>query len=346
MLLGVLPTLLLVTWLVGEWRSSQIAPDLHYGLYRQAKGLLGSGVPFDPPGTLITGQNRVFTVLTTLLAAPLTALPVGVADVVMTVLLIAAAAATPYVLGVRDPRVYGVLFLWAPVLSGIQTGNLTLLLALIAALAWRYRSRRLLLGLLVGLAVAAKVFMWPLAIWLIATRRFAAALVAAGVGMASILLILPFGNPLDYFRIAHANAEVMGRHAYSLYVLLGADGAARAAWLAVAALVLLAAFFSDDRSSFTFAIAACILFSPVVWIHYFALLLVPLAIARPRFGVLWLVPIAYWFVPFGTPAHWQIVVGLSVMCIVVCAVVQPPTTQRTIPARSYVGQPGLKSRAQ
>src|SRR5439155_19218795 len=107
-------------------------------------------------------------------------LPVGVADMLMIVLLIAAAAATAYVLNVRDWRVYGALFLWPPVLSGIQTGNLTLLLGLVAALAWRYRDRRFLPGLLVGFAVAAKVFMWPLMVWLVASRRFGAALAAAG----------------------------------------------------------------------------------------------------------------------------------------------------------------------
>ncbi len=327
-LLGAFPVALLVGFLVHEMGRGQIAPDLHYGLYRQAKGLLDSGVAFDPVGTTMNGQNRVYTVLTALIAAPITLLPVGVAEGLMTLLLIAAAVATPYVLGVRDPRVYGALFLWPSVLSGVQTGNLTLLLGLVAALAWRYREHPLLPGLLVGLAAAAKVFMWPLAVWLLATRRLPAAVAAAGVGFASILLIVPFGSPLGYFRVARSNAEAMGSQAYSVYVLLGADGTARLAWIAVGSLALLAVFLplgrssgAVDASSFTLAIAACILCSPIVWLHYFALLIVPLAIARPRFGALWLAPLVYWVVPFGSPTGSQIAVALGAMSVVVAALV-------------------------
>jgi hypothetical protein len=332
LLLGLLPALVLILTLEQEVRDHQIAPDLHYGLYRQAKGLLDSGVGFDPVSTVIDGQNRIYTVLTALVATPLTLVPVGVADVLMTVLLIASAVAIPYLVGVRDPRVYGAAFLWPSLLSGVQTGNLTLLLGLVAALAWRYRSRRFLPGLLVGLAVAAKVFMWPLAIWLIATKRFSAAIAAASVGVASILLMLPFGNPLDYFRVARSNAEVFGKQAYSVYVLLGCSGIARIAWLVLAAFALLAIFLPTDRStlvgdrsSFTLAITACILCSPIVWIHYFALLLVPLAITRPRFGPLWLAPLIYWLVPFGDPSRWQIVVVLADMGVVAAVLVARPS---------------------
>jgi hypothetical protein len=328
LLLGVLPALVLAVVLIDEVRRHDIAPDLHYGLYRQAKGLVDSGVPFDPIGTLMQGQNRVYTVLTTLLATPLTLVPVGVADVLVTLLLIAAVLVTPAVVGVRDPRIYGVLLLWPPVISGIQSGNVTLFVGLLTACAWRCRKRQLAPGLLVGLTASAKVFMWPLALWLIATKRYRAAAAAATVGAASILLILPFGNPIDYFRIARSNAEAMGQQAYSIYVLFGADTTARVAWLVVAAAALIAIFLPALRSwsavdlpSFALAIVACILCSPIVWVHYFALLLVPLAIARPRFGPLWLVPLVYWLVPFGDPAPWQIVVSLGTMCFVTAVLV-------------------------
>jgi Glycosyltransferase family 87 len=327
-LLGVLPVLVMAVVLVDEVRRHDIAPDLHYGLYRQAKGLVDSGVPFDPIGTLMQGQNRVYTVLTTLVATPLTLVPVGVADVVVTLLLIAAVLVTPAVVGVRDLRVYGALLLWPPVISGIQSGNVTLFVGLLTACAWRYRKRRFAPGLIVGLTAAAKVFMWPLALWLVATKRYGAALAAAAVGAASVLLILPFGNPIDYFRIARSNAEAMGQQAYSVYVLFGADSAARAAWVAVAAAAVIAIFLptlrsrsAADLSSFALAIVACILCSPIVWVHYFALLVVPLAIARPRFGPLWLVPLLYWLVPFGNPAPWQIVVSLGTMCFLAAVLV-------------------------
>ena len=34
-----------------------------------------------------------------------------------------------------------------------------------------------------------------------------------------------------------------------------------------------------------------------MWLHYLVLLLVPLAIARPRFSAIWLVPLLLWLTP-------------------------------------------------
>lgn len=34
-----------------------------------------------------------------------------------------------------------------------------------------------------------------------------------------------------------------------------------------------------------------------MWLHFFALLVIPLAIARPRFDGAWLLPLALWLVP-------------------------------------------------
>jgi hypothetical protein len=53
----------------------------------------------------------------------------------------------------------------------------------------------------------------------------------------------------------------------------------------------------DDRRAFTCAIAAALVLTPVVWMHYLALLAVPLALARPRFSAVWLLPIVLWVCP-------------------------------------------------
>ena len=37
-------------------------------------------------------------------------------------------------------------------------------------------------------------------------------------------------------------------------------------------------------------LAAALVASPIVWSHYLVFLLVPIALARPRFDALWLVP--------------------------------------------------------
>ena len=47
-----------------------------------------------------------------------------------------------------------------------------------------------------------------------------------------------------------------------------------------------------DRRSFTYALAAGFVLTPILWLHYLVLLVVPIALARPRLSGLWLVPLA------------------------------------------------------
>ena len=75
-------------------------------------------------------------------AVPLTALPPEAADWVATAFVLAALVGALWTLGVRDWRVYGVTLLWPPVIDAYQTANVTLPLALLVALIWRYRDRR------------------------------------------------------------------------------------------------------------------------------------------------------------------------------------------------------------
>ena len=55
-----------------------------------------------------------------------------------------------------------------------------------------------------------------------------------------------------------------------------------------------------DVATLTLCLAAALAASPIVWVHYFLLLLVPLALARPRLSPLWFVPLAYY--PLGEAA--------------------------------------------
>ena len=42
---------------------------------------------------------------------------------------------------------------------------------------------------------------------------------------------------------------------------------------------------------------ATLALSPIVWLHYLVVLLVPMAISRPRFTTLWLLPVLLWISP-------------------------------------------------
>ena len=205
-LFGLIPVAFLLGALLVYWDIDEFAFDFHYGLYPQAHRLLSDGVPFDSPDAAITGHNAIYTTFTAAVATPITLLPPLVADVVFTALLVAAGAACLWVLGVRDWRVYGVVAMWAPVISAVQTANVTLILALLMALAWKYRDRRFLPGVFVGLAIAVKLFPWPLIVWLAASRRYAASAAALGVTVLSLLLIVPFGSIARLLQ-AHAPAR-------------------------------------------------------------------------------------------------------------------------------------------
>ena len=84
--------------------------------------------------------------------------------------------------------------------------------------------------------------------------------------------------------------ETFGPDTYSLYDLASPG---TVAWAAAAVVVLgLIVFFGavrgDDQASFTLGVVACLLLSPIVWLHYFSLLIVPLGdratAARPSRG--------------------------------------------------------------
>jgi hypothetical protein len=90
--------------------------------------------------------------------------------------------------------------------------------------------------------------------------------------------------------------------------------------------------------SFTLAIAAALTISPIVWLDYFALAAVPLAIARPRLSWVWFLPLATWGLRgaglnIGDP--WDIARLLIVFAIVLgVAFRDEPDRPRVTDARS------------
>ena len=75
--------------------------------------------PTPPTGTHPSSPSRL---------VPLTLLPGP--NIVFAAILIGSLPASLWFLGVRDWRCYGVVFLWPPVMSAVQTENVTLLLLL------------------------------------------------------------------------------------------------------------------------------------------------------------------------------------------------------------------------
>jgi hypothetical protein len=280
-------------------RSGPIALDFHHELYPEAKEILAGRNPFPPEGRDLTrGENYVWPPLAALLVSPLTVLPPTVADVVIGLLGLACIGTALFVVGVRDWRVYGATALWPQVVGEIRISHLTPVLCLLAAFVWRYRDSTIRPGLALGLAGALKFFLWPLGIWLLALRNAQAALLAASAAAASLLLLLPFTAVDEFARLMVDLGRAFDQDGYSPYALLlrlgAADALARLVAILFGALLL---GLTWRRRSFALAIAASLALAPIVWLDYFALAAIPLAVARPRLSPVWFLPLTTWALP-------------------------------------------------
>jgi hypothetical protein len=278
--------------------------DFENAFYPSAEAILEGRSPYTSPDDpqLAAGTEYVYPPLTALTSVPFLAVSVEVAGVIVMALLVAAVVGILYLLGVRDWRCYGLAFLWPPVISAIQTGNVTIPLALGAALAWRFRNDARAAGASLGLTLAAKLFLWPLVLWLAVTRRIAAAAIALVVGVVVLLgswAVIGFAGLRDYPDLLRRVQELEEAQGYTVFALAIDVGAsqeiARALWIALAASLLagVVAFGRrrDEKRAFVFALAAALACSPIVWLHYFALLLVTVAVCEPRLGAAWFVPL-------------------------------------------------------
>jgi alpha-1,2-mannosyltransferase len=289
------------------------------------RDVLAGRSPYPPleAAALASEHAFVYPAPAALAMVPWALLPYPVAETRFALGLLAAVAATLAVLGIRDWRCYGAAFLWVPVLNASLVGAVGPLLALGVALAWRYRGSVVKTAALVAAVVVAKVFLWPLVVWLVATRRFRAAALAAVAATAATLVgwaLLGFAGFRDYPRLLSMLADALqdlGFSPVALGLALGAPpDAARGVSLAVGGLALVAIFVLarrvGDRAALAAALVSALLLSPIVWPHYFVLLLVPLALARPRLDPVWLLPLGWWAIRGQSEGvAWEIVVGLG-----------------------------------
>ena len=114
--------------------------------------------------------------------------------------------------------------------------------------------------------------------------------------------MIGFVGLVDYPSRLRELSERMDEWGYSVYAValdLGAGhSAARVIWMASGLAVVLAAVIvarrGDERRGFILAMAAVIACTPIVWLHYFSMLLLVVAVAAPRLGPVWFVPLAMW----------------------------------------------------
>jgi hypothetical protein len=293
-------------------------------LYSWSRLSIASGVAFPYPAA------------TAVLFVPFAALPRIVADTLFLAICMVSIVATLRVLNVRDWRVYGISFLSCPVVNAWQTGNLTLILALGLALIWRYRDRPVVAGVLAALIISLKPFVWPVALWLLATRRYAAAAYCVAVGLVTsgaAWAIVGFGQISRYLHLAGEVTNALYRGGYGIVSIAYRIGVSHASATiaeivlaaAVAIAMLVLARRGREQVAFTACVVMMLIASPLLWNHYFAILLVPMAIARPRLGAVWVAPLILWACPAEGVANWQVALAWLVAGGVVLAIVCQPS---------------------
>jgi hypothetical protein len=250
---------------------------------------------------LASKQGFVYPAPMAALFVPLAVLPYSASLAIWLVVSVVSIAVGLRVLGVRDWRCFGALFLTHPVLESVRLGTLMPVLMLLLALLWRYRDRIVLAAMLAAMLALSKVFLFPLLLWLVATRRFRTAALGAilAVGLCVLGWIpIHLSTMVFYPVLLHALAVFEQTFSYSLTSLavgIGvSSGAATAiAWAVGAALLALALTVGagNDFLALRLSLAACFVISPIVWGHYYVLLAVPLALRWPRLSPVWLAAI-------------------------------------------------------
>jgi hypothetical protein len=295
----------LLVGLFGAIGSEKLGHDFRAAYYEAAEAIRSGDSPYATPGDTEWWLPYVYPPQLALAVLPLTSLGKDVAALIAVLVCLGALAGALAAVGVRDPRCYAAVVLWAPGWNALEMANVSALLALGLGLAWRFRATVWPLAAVLGVAVSTKLILWPLLVWVAASRRLYAAGLAVAIGAAvtfAAWAAIGFDGLASY--PDHLDS-VDSQSSYSIRALAVELGFTEATGNLVMALVggalLLAtvnlARRGDDRRAFTCAVGAALALTPVVWQHYLVLLVVPLALARPRFGVVWLLPVVLWLSP-------------------------------------------------
>ena len=245
----------------------------------------------------------VYPAFANLLVVPLSLLSFTAASWLYTVASVAAMLGGIWLLGVRDWRCLAVALLSWPFLFGVYLGAVGPFLVLGVGAAWRWRAQVFPPALAIAAIVAAKIFPWPLGVWLLITRRYKALAMTVAIGLVLTFgawAVIGFEGLAQYPQMLSDMTFLQQDRAVSIVGVLLIAGVpsavATAAAIAVAAGILFAAWRlaggpDGDRRAFGLAVLAALSATPIVWEHYMVLLFVPIALASPRLSPAWFIPL-------------------------------------------------------
>jgi hypothetical protein len=321
---------------LGTDDAERLGFDFRASYYPAAEAVVDGRSPYPAsPSDASLDSRRLYAYPPQLavLVSPLTALPVEIASVLAVLLSLACLLGALALVGVRDVRCYAALVIWAPAWNALEMANVSALLALLLALVWRYRETLWPLVLAMGALVSLKLFLWPVLVWAAVSGRLRGAALAAGVGAVLTATSWALIGFAGFERYPELLDRIAAQESYSIRGIalaagLGEPVAYVATSACVASLLVLCALYArrgDDERAFSVAVGAALAVSPVAWLHYLVLLAVPLGIARPRFSVLWLVPIVLWVCPrSGNGDGWETLLPAAAAAVLLGSLILRP----------------------
>jgi hypothetical protein len=348
---GLMPVALTVWSLVAVWSHDGRGEDFRFQYWLAGWRTLHGVSPYAGLHAPVDAALAFpYPASTALFFVPFAALPRGLSGDLFTALCLSAPLLSLWVLRVRDWRLYGLVLLLAPVISGWQTANLTLLLGLGLAVLWRFRDRPVVAGIAAAALVCLKPFLWPAILWLGVTRRWRAALWALLSTLVVQLVswsVLGFDQIHRFLRVTFSVTHTFRGWGYSIAssaMHLGAGSGLATAVAVIVGVVLVVAVVlqlprTSDTTAFVLTVALLLCASPIVWGHYFALLLVPLALIRPALSPAWACLVPLWACPLTNPSAWQSDLALVTLAGTLCILLRAAASEHRDHRSSELIQP-------
>jgi hypothetical protein len=295
----------------GSWMDRSPAWAYDFRAYWEAAlRLVANGSPYTaetlagpfrlaPPFRLGADELYMYSPVLALLFVPLTALGEAPAVIVWLVLRVVALGLACALMPIA-PRyrvtLFGVALLSAPVLRELELGNVSLLVALVGVVIWRWLDRPAA-GIALAMALTVRPTMALIGAWWLLRGVWRPVAWAAGAGVIVVLASLIWLRPevwLQYPTVLGNVRDVMGvpnnLDLGSTVLLLGGSP-----WLAQLALyagyavaigAVLVSLRRDRELSYVVTFMSTLILSPLLWDHYLTSLVVPGAFLAAR-GRLW-----------------------------------------------------------
>lgn len=306
---------LVVRDVVASWNDQEggLGGDYLYTVFKPGHDIVRSLNPYPSPDSdTLQSFDAVYPPFLFVVAVPLTLLPWALSASLWIFVLIAACVATPWLVGVRDPRCIVLWLFSVPVVEGVSWGNATMLVVFAAAVAWYFRDRPRLTGAALGAGISIKVLLAPLLIWLLFTRRISAAVLSV-VFCATFVVIawagIGFDGLTDYPALARGLSEAQTERGLFLAALLAAHGRSVNVALAVGALPALCIFWvawhrrRHDAAVFALSLIAILWLTPVNHSFNVSLMMLAVAVVYPRLSLPWVLMPLLWLIAFDGPFY-------------------------------------------